>query len=314
MLPYIGDLPEVKSFIGVIFAVTGNILISVALNIQKNAHNELRKLHQLDQLDYEAYIGNRLYSSESNTHNLDTTDTEGYEVLLDPEQYSEKNYLHSKSWWAGILLMIVGELGNFIAYAFAPASVVAPLGTVALISNVILAPIMLKETFRTQDLAGILIAIIGAVLVVLTSKSEEVKLSPGAIWAAIKQPQFTIYLFITCALAVSLLYLSDRIGHKLIIIDLSLVAIFATDRIDSEAPDRRLSVRPRHLDNAKKAKQSGFVLTGGAILSDHSNEGRMIGSVMVFEAESEEQVRKAVEQDPYVIENVWESYEIIPFK
>ena len=59
-----------------------------------------------------------------------------------------------------------------MAYSFAPASVVAPLGTVALISNVILAPIMLKERFRKQDLIGILIAIIGAVVVVINSKSD----------------------------------------------------------------------------------------------------------------------------------------------
>ncbi|CAG8716226.1 18441_t:CDS:2 [Acaulospora morrowiae] len=202
------------------------VLISVALNIQKNAHNELQKLHQLDQLDYEAYIGNNLRSSESETRNTDTNDIEGYEVLLDPEQYSETHYLHSKSWWAGILVMIIGELGNFIAYAFAPASVVAPLGTVALISNVILAPIMLKEKFRSQDLIGIIIAIIGAVFVVLTSKSEELKLSEEAMWNAIKKPQFIIYFTITCALAIFLIYLSGEIGHKLIIIDLSLVALF----------------------------------------------------------------------------------------
>ena len=62
--------------------------------------------------------------------------------------------------------MNVGEVGNFISYAFAPASVVAPLGTVsyisgllefvdfdlvsqfALIANCFFAPIMLKERFR----------------------------------------------------------------------------------------------------------------------------------------------------------------------
>lgn len=32
--------------------------------------------------------------------------------------------------WLGFLLLNVGELGNFVSYAFAPASVVAPLGTV----------------------------------------------------------------------------------------------------------------------------------------------------------------------------------------
>ncbi|CAG8558003.1 2655_t:CDS:2 [Acaulospora morrowiae] len=94
----------------------------------------------------------------------------------------------------------------------------------------------------------------------------------------------------------------------------SLIRIpLATDFSDPDAFDRRLPVRPRHLDNTKKSKEFGFLLTGGAILADH-DKGEMIGSMMVFEAESEEQVREAVEQDPYVIEKVWERYEIIPIK
>jgi uncharacterized protein YciI len=35
---------------------------------------------------------------------------------------------------------------------------------------------------------------------------------------------------------------------------------------------------------------------------------------MIFEAESEEQIRQEIEQDPYVINKVWERYEIWPFK
>jgi len=38
------------------------------------------------------------------------------------------SYLRSGTWWIGILLMVLGEAGNFVAYGFAPASVVAPLG------------------------------------------------------------------------------------------------------------------------------------------------------------------------------------------
>ncbi|CAG8481996.1 11201_t:CDS:2 [Dentiscutata heterogama] len=216
------DLPEVKSFIGVIFAVSGNILISVALNVQKNAHNELQKL-QLDRLD-STDINDSAPNSPLGTRNFHPNTPDSY--VPDPDDYGNINYLHSKAWWAGLFLMIIGELGNFIAYAFAPASVIAPLGTVALISNVILAPIMLKETFRPQDLLGILIAIIGAVVVVINSKSDEVKLSPQAIWIAIMQTQFTIYLSVTLVMSMLLIFLSDKIGHKLIIIDLSLVAIF----------------------------------------------------------------------------------------
>lgn len=61
--------------------------------------------------------------------------------------------------------MNIGEMGNFISYAFAPASVVAPLGTVitfspirkrdltlfqfALIANCLFAPLLLHERLRT---------------------------------------------------------------------------------------------------------------------------------------------------------------------
>jgi hypothetical protein len=42
----------------------------------------------------------------------------------------EGQYLKSKLWWLGLSLIAVGEGGNFLSYGFAPASVVAPLGTV----------------------------------------------------------------------------------------------------------------------------------------------------------------------------------------
>lgn len=42
----------------------------------------------------------------------------------------EGAYLKSKLWWIGLLMITIGEGGNFLSYAFAPASVVAPLGTV----------------------------------------------------------------------------------------------------------------------------------------------------------------------------------------
>jgi hypothetical protein len=64
------------------------------------------------------------------------------------EHWNESDYLKSKLWWLGFLLMNIGECGNFISYAFAPASVVAPLGTFALMANCVFAPLLLKERFR----------------------------------------------------------------------------------------------------------------------------------------------------------------------
>lgn len=38
-----------------------------------------------------------------------------------------------------MIMMALGETGNFLAYAYAPATVVAPLGAVSVISNSLLA-------------------------------------------------------------------------------------------------------------------------------------------------------------------------------
>jgi drug/metabolite transporter (DMT)-like permease len=75
--------------------------------------------------------------------------------------------------------MIFGEGGNFLAYGFAPASLIAPLGTVSLISNAIIAPFLLGEVFRIRDAIGILFSILGAVIVVAVngnSESDEVSI------------------------------------------------------------------------------------------------------------------------------------------
>ena len=44
-------------------------------------------------------------------------------------------YIKFRFYRGGIILMAIGEVGNFSAYAFAPASLVAPLGTSTVIGN-----------------------------------------------------------------------------------------------------------------------------------------------------------------------------------
>ena len=43
------------------------------------------------------------------------------------------SYLVEPLWWAGMITMIVGEVANFAAYAFAPAILVTPLGALSII-------------------------------------------------------------------------------------------------------------------------------------------------------------------------------------
>jgi hypothetical protein len=135
-------------------------------------------------------------------------------------------YLKDPYWWLGQVLITVGEMGNFLAYGFAPASIVSPLGVVALVANCVIAPIFFKEVFRQQDFWGVIIAITGAVTVVLSAKTEETKMGPHEVWDAITTMEFEIYMAVSCALIVLLLWLSPRYGNRTILIDLGLVGLF----------------------------------------------------------------------------------------
>ena len=65
--------------------------------------------------------------------------------------------------------------------------------------------------------------------------------------------------------------------------------------------DRRLKVRPEHLENIARMKDR--VLCAGGLLDD---EGRMKGSVLVMEFENRKQVDEYLKGEPYYTEHVWE--------
>ncbi|KAF9168232.1 hypothetical protein DFQ27_004264 [Actinomortierella ambigua] len=90
--------------------------------------------------------------------------------------------------------------------------------------------------------------------------------------------------------------------------------VVAWDHTDGEALNRRLSVRPAHMKGALELKESKTLQLGGAILTDHTENGKMKGSIMIFNADSEDEVRKLVEKDQYVVGKVWEKYDIYPFR
>ncbi|KAL1680692.1 magnesium transporter NIPA-domain-containing protein [Schizophyllum commune] len=144
-----------------------------------------------------------------------------------PVADNETAYLKSKLWWTGFLLMNVGELGNFISYAWAPASVVAPLGTFALIANCFFAPLMIGERFRKRDLLGICIAVVGAVTVVLSTQSSDTRLNPDTLIRAICKTSFAVYTIVYLVLGLIFVSLSPgRIGQKYVFIDVGLCALF----------------------------------------------------------------------------------------
>ncbi|KAE8356157.1 magnesium transporter NIPA-domain-containing protein [Aspergillus coremiiformis] len=278
-----GGMSEWSSLIGIVTALIGNILISLALNIQRYAHIRIEREweHQKLQKEVEwkrvnsgrgstdAYgsfveyehdnyptrgrnkarrfgryrdespevrfvhhdqpdidLGPEDEEIDPDSHRHEMNESSMSDRTVRPGDLRRKSYLRSPYWWVGITLMCVGEVGNFMAYGFAPASIVSPLGVVALISNCVIAPIMLKEKFRGRDFWGVFVSITGAVVVVLSASSSEEKIGPHDIWVMITRWEFEAYLGVSAVLIIGLLWASGKYGSRTVLIDVGLVALF----------------------------------------------------------------------------------------
>ncbi|XP_054818414.1 probable magnesium transporter NIPA6 isoform X1 [Prosopis cineraria] len=103
-------------------------------------------------------------------------------------------YLLEPLWWLGMITMIVGEVANFVAYAFAPAVLVTPLGALSIIVSAILADIILKEKLHPLGIMGCVMCIVGSVIVVIHAPKEHPIDSVKEIWTMATQPAFLVYV------------------------------------------------------------------------------------------------------------------------
>ncbi len=87
--------------------------------------------------------------------------------------------------------------------------------------------------------------------------------------------------------------------------------VIAYDGTDAGALDRRMAVRPAHLENVKPMVDAGQLKAGGAILDD---VGKMIGSVTICDFPDRAALDRWLATDPYVTGDVWQKIEVKPFR
>lgn len=81
---------------------------------------------------------------------------------------------------------------------------------------------------------------------------------------------------------------------------------FVIKALDGEGLlEKRMEVRPRHLENMGKV--NGKVICAGGLLDD---EGKMKGSVMVMDFADKAALDAYLASEPYILEHVWEKVEV----
>ncbi|XP_069778636.1 NIPA-like protein 2 isoform X3 [Narcine bancroftii] len=196
---------------GTILAITGNILISISLNIQeKNIEPDEEKKYGQELMD------NIRNNEEKYTHVRLL-----YRASLTP-------YYKSKLWWCGIFLMGLGELGNFAAYGFAPATLVAPLGCVSVIASAAISVVFLKEKLRSSYILGGSLAVLGTYLLVTFAIYGQQEITATKIQNYIVSWEFLLYMTLEFLLFCVLLYLNKRRGLNHIVILLLMSSLLAS--------------------------------------------------------------------------------------
>uniref|UniRef100_A0A0E0G6V9 Probable magnesium transporter n=1 Tax=Oryza nivara TaxID=4536 RepID=A0A0E0G6V9_ORYNI len=119
--------------------------------------------------------------------------------------------------------VILGEVANFAAYAFAPAVLVTPLGALSIIFSAVLAHFVLKEKLHMFGVVGCILCVVGSVGIVLHAPKEREIDSIDEIWHLATEPGFIVY---SCVAVVSVLFLifwvAERSGHRKMLVYIAI--------------------------------------------------------------------------------------------
>ncbi|KAH8589998.1 magnesium transporter NIPA-domain-containing protein [Bisporella sp. PMI_857] len=116
------------------------------------------------------------------------------------------SYLKNPIWWGGICSLIVGEIANFAAYAFAPAILVTPLGALSVLIGAVLGSYFLKERLGILGKLGCAICLIGSVIIVLHAPPDKDIETIDEILNYAIQPGFLMFCAFVAIFAVVMIY------------------------------------------------------------------------------------------------------------
>jgi len=135
-------------------------------------------------------------------------------------------YLKNAWWWSGMTLMIMGEICNFVAYAFVDAILVTPLGALSVVITTILSAIFLKERLSFVGKVGCFNCIIGSVVIVINAPSQSAVSDIQDMKHLVIAPGFLSYAGVVIVGCIFIaLWAGPRYGKKSMMVYLSICSL-----------------------------------------------------------------------------------------
>lgn len=135
-------------------------------------------------------------------------------------------YLKNAWWWTGMTLMILGEICNFVAYAFTDAILVTPLGALSVVITTILSAIFLKERLSFVGKVGCFICIVGSIIIPLNAPEQSAVANIQQMQHYVIQPGFLSYAGVIILGSVfTAVWVAPRYGKKSMLVYLSICSL-----------------------------------------------------------------------------------------
>ena len=135
-------------------------------------------------------------------------------------------YLKNAYWWTGMTLMIIGEICNFVAYAFVDAILVTPLGALSVVITTILSAIFLKERLSFVGKVGCFQCIVGSVVIVMNAPAQSSAATIQDMKHFVIAPGFLTYAgVVIVGSAFIALWAGPRYGKKSMLVYLTVCSL-----------------------------------------------------------------------------------------
>ncbi|XP_061894683.1 magnesium transporter NIPA1 [Entelurus aequoreus] len=179
------------------------------------------------------------------------------------------SYLKNVVWWSGTLSMVVGQIGNFLAYNAAPAVMVTPLGALGVLFGAVLSSWILGERMNALGKLGSVLCCGGSVALVLHAPASEGGVtSRQELEERLADPVLlTSMLAVVLMLAVLMGWMVPRYGRSNMAVYVSICSLLGVFTVPSS---KGLGLAARHVfgeeprDGHALALFLGLLVTLGA--------------------------------------------------
>ncbi|XP_036050870.1 magnesium transporter NIPA4 [Onychomys torridus] len=138
-------------------------------------------------------------------------------------------YLKDPMWWAGFATMSAGEVANFGAYAFAPATVVTPLGALSVLISAIFSSYCLRESLNLLGKLGCVICMAGSTVMVIHAPKEEKVTTVAEMASKMKDTGFVVFAVLLVVACLILIFIvAPRYGQRNILIYIIICSVIGS--------------------------------------------------------------------------------------